>query len=118
MLDFYNHLGLGKRDKKEKYKLKNSLPIVKFIYLKSNILYGVHMKTYSATVSSKGQITLPKKYREGYHLLEGEEVLILPTDDGILIKHKKTPLRGMLAGKIDSKEFEKELKTLRKEWVL
>lgn len=76
------------------------------------------MKTHSATVSSKGQITLPKEYREGYHLLEGEEVLILPTEDGILIKHKKTPLRGMLAGKIDLKGFERDIKALRKEWVL
>jgi AbrB family looped-hinge helix DNA binding protein len=92
--------------------------MVKLIYLKYDILCGDHMKTHSATVSSKGQITLPKKYREGYHLLEGEEVLILPTDDGILIKHKKTHLRGMLAGKIDFKEFEKELKALRKEWIL
>jgi AbrB family looped-hinge helix DNA binding protein len=76
------------------------------------------MKTRSATVSSKGQITLPKEYREGYHLLEGEEILMLPTDDGILIKHKKTPLRGLLAGKIDIKGFEKDIKNLRKEWVV
>lgn len=76
------------------------------------------MKTHSVTVSSKGQITLPKEYREGYHLLEGEEVLMLPMDEGILIKHKKVPLRGMLAGKIDIKGFEKELKNLRKEWIL
>ena len=76
------------------------------------------MKTHSATVSSKGQITLPKEYREEYHILEGEEVLMFPTDDGILIKHKKTPVRGILAGKIDKKGFEKDIKALRKEWVL
>lgn len=51
-------------------------------------------------------------------MLEGEEVLMLPMDEGILIKHKKVPLRGMLAGKIDIKGFEKELKNLRKEWIL
>lgn len=76
------------------------------------------MKIRSATVSSKGQITLPKEYRKGYHLEEGEEVLMLPTDDGILIKHKKTLLRGMLADKIDIKGFEKDIKSQRKEWVL
>ncbi|UCE73287.1 MAG: AbrB/MazE/SpoVT family DNA-binding domain-containing protein [Methanomassiliicoccales archaeon] len=76
------------------------------------------MKIHSATVSSKGQITLPKEYRKGYHLHEGEEVLMLPTEDGVLIKHKKTPLRGMLAGKIDIKGFERDIKDLRKEWVL
>ena len=76
------------------------------------------MKTRSATVSSKGQITLPKEYREWYHLLEGEEILILPTEDGILITHKKTPLRGMLAGKIDIKGFDKDIKAMRKEWIV
>jgi len=97
---------------------KHPLQIVKFIYYNSYILHGDLMKTHSATVSSKGQITLPKEYREGYHILEGEEVLMLPMDEGILIKHKKTPLRGVLAGKIDVKGFEKDLKALRKEWVL
>lgn len=43
---------------------------------------------------------------------------MLPIDEGILIKHKKTPLRGMLAGKIDVKGFEKDIKALRKEWIL
>ncbi len=43
---------------------------------------------------------------------------MLPTDDGVLIKHKKTPLRGILAGKIDIDNFEKDIRELRKEWIL
>ncbi len=43
---------------------------------------------------------------------------MLPTEDGILIKHRKTPLRGLLSGKIDIKGFEKDLKDLREEWTL
>ncbi|UCE36521.1 MAG: AbrB/MazE/SpoVT family DNA-binding domain-containing protein [Thermoplasmata archaeon] len=82
------------------------------------ILFGDHIKIRSATVSSKGQITLPKEFRDGYHILEGEEVIMLPTEEGILLKHKKTPLRGMLAGKIDVKGFDKDIRALRKEWVL
>ena len=76
------------------------------------------MKIHSATVSSKGQITLPKEFREGYHLKEGEEIMMLPTDEGILIKHKKTPLRGMFAGKIDAEGYEKDIKAVRKEWMI
>ena len=76
------------------------------------------MKIHSATVSSKGQITLPKEFREGYHLKEGEEIMMLPTDEGILIKHKKTPLRGMFASKIDINGFEKDIKVIRKEWMI
>lgn len=76
------------------------------------------MKIHSAIISSKGQITLPKRYRDDLHLIEGEEVLILRTEEGILIKHKKSPLRGILAGKIDSKGFQNDIDDLRKEWVL
>ncbi len=71
------------------------------------------MKPHSVTVSSKGQITLPKEYREGYHLLEGEEVLMLPVSERILIRHNNTTLRGMLKGKIDLKGFEEDIRALR-----
>ena len=76
---------------------------------------GDLMKPHSATVSSKGRITLPKEYREGYHLFEGEEVLMHPVSEGILIRHKNTTLRGMLKGKIDLKGFEEDIRALRKE---
>ena len=71
-----------------------------------------------ATISSKGQITLPKDLREKYHLKEGEEALILDAGDGILLKHGRTSLRGILKGTIDSEGFEEDLKKLRKEWSL
>ncbi len=72
----------------------------------------------SATVSSKGQITLPKDLREKYHLKEGETVAILDGSEGILIKHGRASLRGLLKGRIDSKGFEADLRKLRKEWSL
>ena len=70
------------------------------------------------TISSKGQITLPKELREKYHLKEGEEALIVDAGDGILLKHGRTSPRGILEGKIDSKGFEEDLKKLRKEWTV
>ena len=75
------------------------------------------MNIRSVTVSSKGQITIPKEYREGYNLLEGEEAIMLPTEEGILIKHRTISLRGMLSGKIDLNGFESDVRALRKEWV-
>lgn len=75
-------------------------------------------KAATVTISSKGQITLPKALREKYHLTEGEEAIVLPARDGILVKHKKLSLRGILAGKIDTEGFEKDLKKLRREWTL
>jgi AbrB family looped-hinge helix DNA binding protein len=72
----------------------------------------------AVTVSSKGQITLPKELRERHHLLEGEIVIILDSPGGILIRHARTSLRGSLRGKLGGEKFEKELRHLRKEWSL
>ena len=69
------------------------------------------------TVSSKGQITLPKVLREKYHFNDGETVVILDSGDGVLIKHTRETLRGLLKGEIDADKFERELKKLRKEWI-
>lgn len=74
------------------------------------------MTIKSSKISSKGQITLPKELLEKYHLTEGEEALILPTEEGILVKHKAPTLKGILAGKIDLKAAEKDIKSHRKKW--
>ncbi|MFQ6063034.1 MAG: AbrB/MazE/SpoVT family DNA-binding domain-containing protein [Methanosarcinales archaeon] len=76
------------------------------------------MEICETKIGPKGQIILPKEIREKYQLLVGDDVLILPTEEGVLIRHKKAPLRGFLAGKIDIEGFEKDLKELRKEWSL
>jgi len=75
-------------------------------------------KATTATIGSKGQITLPKALREKYHLTEGEKATILPAREGILIKHRELSLRGMLAGKVKTDHFEKDLRNLRREWTL
>lgn len=75
-------------------------------------------KATTATIGSKGQITLPKALREKYHLTEGEKATILPAREGILIKHRELSLRGMLAGKVMTDRFEKDLRNLRREWTL
>lgn len=73
---------------------------------------------HKSRVGPKGQITIPKELREKYHLKEGEEVLILPSDDGILVKHPKAVLRGSLKGKLDVKGIEDDVKELRLQWRL
>ncbi len=72
----------------------------------------------SATISSKGQITLPKELRDKYHLREGETATVLDAGEGILIKHGHASLRGLLRGKVDLKGFEADLRKLREEWSL
>ena len=69
-------------------------------------------------ISSKGQITLPKDLRIKYHLNQGESVLVLDSGEGIVIRHGRENLRGILKGKIDTKGFEDDIKILREEWKL
>ncbi len=72
----------------------------------------------TATVSSKGQITLPKSLREKHNLREGETVLVLETRDGVLIRHGRKSLRGLLRGRIDAAGLEASVRALRREWRL
>lgn len=74
--------------------------------------------SYSSTVSVKGQITLPKPLRDRHHLKAGEIVLILDSEDGIVIRHGRNSLRGILKGEIDTAQFDRDLKRLRGEWTL
>jgi AbrB family looped-hinge helix DNA binding protein len=92
-----------------------SLLEVKLLYLDGDMVLDM---AKGVTISSKGQITLPKELREKYHLMEGEEALILDAGDGILLKHGRTNLRGIFKGKMDSKGIEEDLRKLRKEWSL
>ena len=70
------------------------------------------------TISSKGQITLPKDLRDKYRLNYGESVIVSDSVEGIIIRHGKGTLRGMLKGKVDTEGFEKDIKGLREEWKL
>lgn len=70
------------------------------------------------TVGPKGQVTIPKDLRERFHLLEGEDVMMLASDEGVLIKHPPSSLRGRLRGKINIQIFEEEIKQIRKQWRL
>ncbi len=72
----------------------------------------------TATVSSKGQITLPKHLRDKHNLREGETVLVLETREGVLIRHGRKSLRGILRGRIDTARLEESVRDLRKEWRL
>jgi AbrB family looped-hinge helix DNA binding protein len=71
-----------------------------------------------STVGPKGQITIPKELREKYHMHEGEEVVLLPSEEGVLIKHPPSTLRGRWSGKIDMRGFEKDIKELHKQWKM
>jgi len=67
-------------------------------------------------IGPKGQVTIPKELREKYHLLEGEDVVVVPSAEGVLVKHPTISLRGRLKGRINTEGLEEELKRIRKQW--
>jgi AbrB family looped-hinge helix DNA binding protein len=69
-------------------------------------------------ISTKGQVTIPKELREEFNLHPEDDVLLVPIEDGILLKRPKTSLRGFLKGKFDIESLEKDIRELRKEWTL
>jgi len=77
--------------------------------------------SYQATITSKGQLTLPKDLRKRFHLEEGEKVVLIPLEDGIMLKHQLNPLRelrGILRREIDVQKASKFIAEARKEWRL
>lgn len=71
-----------------------------------------------SVIGPKGQITIPKQLREEYHLLEGEEVILIEEEEGILVRHPSSALRGSLRGKLDVKGFDRDVRGLRSKWRL
>jgi len=58
-------------------------------------------RLFKVRVSSKGQVVLPKHIREALNLHKGDELLLIPTEEGILMKLPSKGaegLRGLLKG--------------------
>lgn len=54
---------------------------------------------FKVRVSTKGQVVIPKRIREALDINRGDELLLIPTKEGILMRHppKRTVgLRGLL----------------------
>ena len=50
----------------------------------------------STKLSSKGQIIIPKHIRSSYHWEAGQELIVIDTGDGILLKSKAPFLKSTL----------------------
>jgi AbrB family looped-hinge helix DNA binding protein len=50
------------------------------------------MKSITAEIKSRGQLTIPKKIRDMIHLEEGQTVSIIPTGDSVIISPKRLEL--------------------------
>jgi len=76
---------------------------------------------YESTVTSKGQITIPKDLREKYELKRGERVVLIPSKDGIILTHRFGEikrLRGAMRKEVNLEKASQFIRQIRKEWRL
>ena len=70
-------------------------------------------------ISTKGQVTIPKQFRDKFNIHPGDEVVLMMTDEGILIKPKlvrTNALRGLLKDEIDVEKASNFISEERKKW--
>ena len=75
--------------------------------------------SYQSKMTSKGQVTIPKDLRDRFGLKEGEEVLMVPANEGILLKHRMDSmrsLRGLMREEVDLKKASTFIGKVRREW--
>ncbi|XGI83554.1 AbrB/MazE/SpoVT family DNA-binding domain-containing protein [Halorutilales archaeon Cl-col2-1] len=66
-------------------------------------------ETEIATVSSKGQITIPSSLRERYEIDEGDRLLAVPTQHGIVLKKIDLPSIEEFERRVEEREKETEI---------
>ena len=73
---------------------------------------------FKVKMSTKGQLVIPKSIRDAYGLKEGDSVLLIPREEGLLIKRyeiKGEGLRGLLKDiEVDIEECEMILEEAKK----
>ncbi len=77
------------------------------------------MKIKNCKISTKGQLTIPKDFREKLKLREGDEVILYIKDGGIIIKPKTAHLgmlRGLLREEISLNKAIDFIQSERKKW--
>ncbi|MEA2089536.1 MAG: AbrB/MazE/SpoVT family DNA-binding domain-containing protein [Thermoproteota archaeon] len=76
------------------------------------------MSLEEVSVTRKGQVTIPVKYRRKYGITEGTKVLIEDAEGGIFLRPlmRLEEQAGIDAGKYNTKELKKSLDKVRREW--
>jgi len=73
---------------------------------------------FKAKMSVKGQLVIPKNFRHVYGFREGDDVILIPRREGLLIRPagpERATLRGLLKGlDVDVEECEKVLDEARR----
>ena len=79
------------------------------------------MSQSKVKISSKGQVTIPKEFREKLGLKEGDEVLVRLIETGLEISpivYNFRMLRGLFKNEIDLDKAVEIIKNEQKKWSL
>jgi AbrB family looped-hinge helix DNA binding protein len=79
------------------------------------------MSQSKVKISSKGQVTIPKEFREKLGLKEGDEVLVRLMETGLEISpivYNFRMLRGLFKNEIDLDKAAEIIKNEQKKWRL
>ena len=74
------------------------------------------MEVYRSKMTSKGQITIPKSIRDLLHLLKGDEVVLVLTEKGVILKRETASLSGIWKDELTEKEINDGIKEIRSKW--
>ncbi len=77
------------------------------------------MEIKHSRISTKGQLTIPKEFREILNIHAGDEVILLLQDNGIIIKPKVSHigmLRGLLRDEINIEKAKSFIDSEQKKW--
>ena len=75
-----------------------------------------------ATVTSKGQVTIPNEIRKSLGLKKGEKIIFIERSGEVIIRHKiKNPMKGLESLRkqlpvISRKEIDRMIKEGKKGW--
>lgn len=64
------------------------------------------------TVSSKGQITIPSSLRKRYDLEEGDRMMVVPVEDGLVLKKIDLPSVEEFQERVETREAELSLEDI------
>jgi antitoxin PrlF len=62
-----------------------------------------------ATVTAKGQITIPSSLRERYEIGEGDRLLAVPTEHGIVLKKIELPSVEEFRERVEKREVDMDM---------
>ncbi len=77
------------------------------------------MEIKNSKISTKGQLTIPKEFREKLNLQSGDEVILYLKDDGMVVKPKVSHLgmlRGLLRDEIIIEKADEFIQSERNKW--